>query len=165
MARTHQGSPTVRFYQLASLSLEAALVGIVGKAWDRGLRLCLLAKDGEQAQRLDHLLWTTPLHPFLPHGLWNSSDPALHPILISLEPDERNQATLLLLATPAIVADPISFDLLIDFVPGRDPAILAASRTRYRHYRTLGCTMEYWTQNPNGGWEKQATPKMDDAVR
>ncbi|MBF0401945.1 MAG: DNA polymerase III subunit chi [Magnetococcales bacterium] len=155
MARTHQGPPTVRFYQLATLSLEAALVGIVGKAWDRGLRLCLLAKDGEQAQRLDQLLWTTPLHPFLPHGLWNGADPVLQPILISLEPDTRNQATVLLLAAPCLVADPMSFDLLVDFVPGSAPAVLEASRARYRHYRNLGCNMEYWTQNPQGGWQQQ----------
>ncbi|MEO5339113.1 MAG: DNA polymerase III subunit chi [Magnetococcus sp. MYC-9] len=155
MARTHQEPCTVRFYQLARLPLEKALVGIADKAWQRGLRLCLLAGDAQQAQRLDDLLWIYANQQFLPHGLWNGPDPELQPLLISLEPDERNQATLLLLAAPRLVAEPRRFDLIIDFVPGQEPVAVAASRERYRHYRALGCRMEYWTQTPQGGWQRQ----------
>ncbi|MEO5362960.1 MAG: DNA polymerase III subunit chi [Magnetococcus sp. DMHC-8] len=155
MARTHPQPPTVRFYQLASMSLEAALVGILGKAWERGLRVCLVARDARQAQRLDDLLWINPPQQFLPHGLWNGADPALQPLLIALEPDERNEATVLVLAAPHLVAAPLAFDLIVDFVAGADAGTLAASRDRYRHYRDLGCQMEYWTQTPLGGWQRQ----------
>ena len=155
MARTHAEPPTVRFYQLATMPLETALLGILGKAWDRGLRVCLLTKDAHQAQRLDDLLWVNPPHHFLPHGLWNGPDPALQPVLISLEPDARNGATLLVLATPLLVPDPMAFDLIVDFVRGGDPVVVTASRDRYRHYRALGCQMEYWIQTPQGGWKRQ----------
>jgi DNA polymerase-3 subunit chi len=157
MARTHEAPTTVRFYQLASMPLETALVGIVGKAWERGILVNLLARDLRQAQRLDDLFWIhPPPHHFLPHGLWNAPDPELQPVLISLEPDERNGATLLVLAAPHLLVDPTRFDMIIDFLHGQDAEGLVAGRNRYRHYRALGCQMEYWTQGPQGGWKKQS---------
>lgn len=156
MARTHQGPTTVRFYQLASMPMETALVGIVGKAWERGMAVNLLARDAPQAQRLDDLFWIHSPNQFLPHGLWSGPDPELQPVLISLEPDERNGATLLVLAAPHLLQDPLRFDMIIDFLQGQDPEGLAAGRHRYRHYRRLGCQMEYWTQAPQGGWKKHS---------
>ena len=163
MARSHSDPATVRFYQLAATPLETALMGIVGKAWARGVFVNLLAKDGAQAQHLDDLFW---IHQhFLPHGLWNGPDPELQPLLISLEPDQRNQATLLILATPRLLPDPMAFDMILDFLPGYDPTALAAGRDRYRHYRTLGCRMEYWLQNPQGGWQTQGQEDRATADR
>ena len=156
MARTHEAATTVRFYQLANMSLETALVGIVGKAWEREMVVNLLARDVQQAQRLDDLFWIHPPHHFLPHGLWSGPDPELQPVLISLEPDDCNGATLLVLAAPHLLAEPMRFDMIIDFLHGQDAEGLAAGRNRYRHYRDLGCQMEYWTQAPQGGWKKQA---------
>ncbi|MBF0462409.1 MAG: DNA polymerase III subunit chi [Magnetococcales bacterium] len=155
MARTHPEPPTVRFYQLAAMPLETALVGLLGKAWERGMRINLVVKDGQQAQRLDDFLWIHPPNQFLPHGLWSGPDPELQPVLISLEPDARNGATVLMVATPLLIADPTAFDLVIDFLPSQHPDALAAGRNRYRHYRALGCQMEYWIQTPQGGWKRQ----------
>ncbi|MBF0161782.1 MAG: DNA polymerase III subunit chi [Magnetococcales bacterium] len=160
MARSHSEPATVRFYQLAAMPLETALLGIVGKAWERGIRINLLAGDGAQAQRLDDLFWIQP--PFLPHGLWNGPDPEQQPLLISLEPDLRNQATLLVLATPRLLPESGGVAMIIDFLPGHDPAALARGRDRYRHYRSLGCRMEYWQQNPRGGWQLHG---QQDATR
>ena len=154
MARTHPERPKVRFYQLAALSLEKALVGIVSKAWDRGLRLCLLAQNPPHAHWLDGFLWQCSNDLFLPHGLWDHPDPERQPILISLEPDDRNGATVIITTTHRQISDPEQFDMIIDFIQGQDPDALTASRTRYRHYRSLGCVMEYWTQSPQGGWQK-----------
>lgn len=153
---SHQEPPKVRFYQLSSTSLEKALVDIVNKAWKKGTKLCLMAHDPNHAQWLDDLLWRQPNDVFLPHGLWNGLDPERQPILISPEPDQRNGATLILLATPKLLRNPEKFDLVIDFVNGKSPNDLAASRQRYRHYRDLGCTMEYWAQSLQG-WQKKQT--------
>lgn len=155
MARTHQEPPKVRFYQLAAMPLERALVGIVGKAWDRGLSVCLLANDAHHAQWLDELLWRFPHDGFLPHGQWKNPDPERQPILISLEPDARNGATVIVLASPKLLADPKQFDLVIDFVYNQNLASQNESRRRYSHYRKMGCQMEYWTQTPQGGWQKK----------
>lgn len=159
MARLQQGPPRVRFYHLSVFSMEKALTGIVGKAWDRGLRVSIVAGEAAHAQWVDDLLWREPVGGFVPHGQWNRADPARHPVLIGLEPDERNDATVLILAAPRLVPDPERFDLIIDFVSGHDATMLAASRRRYQHYRGFGCVMEYWTQTLQGGWQKKSDAK------
>lgn len=155
VARTHQNPPTVRFYQLAALPLDRALVGVITKAWERRLAVCLLVHDDRHARWLDDLLWREPIEGFLPHGLWKSPDCARQPVLISLEPDERNGATVAVVATPKPLPDPAMFDLIIDFVHGQDAEAVNASRRRYLHYRDQGCTMEYWTQTERGRWQKK----------
>lgn len=157
MARTHQDPPTVRFYQLATTPLEKVLVGVLEKAWTRKMLICLLAHDTTHAQALDDLLWRVPHGGFLPHGQWNRPDPERQPILISLEPDERNGASVIVLTTPRLLPDPARFDLVIDFVCGQDPMTLAESRKRYRHYKDLACNMEYWTKTPQGKWQRVNT--------
>ncbi|WP_130471674.1 DNA polymerase III subunit chi [Candidatus Magnetaquicoccus inordinatus] len=158
MARTHHDAPVVRFYQLANMPLQAALLTILSKAWQRGMRICLLAGDAQQAQYLDEMLWSMPPpQQFLAHGLWSGAEAARQPILISLEAEDLNQATLLIMAAPRIVENPARFDMVIDFVAGSDAQAVRASRERYRHYRQLGCRMEYWLQGEYGEWQRQDT--------
>lgn len=154
MARTHTGPTLVRFYQLASLPFANALTGIVGKAWQTGLKIGILAANPEQAQWVNDLLWRHPRESFLPHGLWNGPEPEHQPVLISIQPEDINGATLLVLASPETVEKPDRFDMVVDFAPTQDPAALSASRERYRRYRDLGCKLEYWTQDSQGKWEK-----------
>lgn len=163
MARTHQEPPKVRFYQLAAMPLEKALVGIVGKAWNLGFYICMLANSAHHARWLDDMLWRVPHDSFLPHGQWHRPDPERQPILISLEPDDRNKASIVVLAAPKLVADPHRFDMIIDFVQGQDPTATDASRHRYRHYLQMGCNMEYWTQTPLGGWQKKVAVKTEES--
>ncbi|MBF0182936.1 MAG: DNA polymerase III subunit chi [Magnetococcales bacterium] len=156
MARSQQQAPVVRFYQLAAMPLEVALVSLVGKAWQRGVRSSLLVRDEAQARWLDELLWSMPPpQQFLPHGLWNGPEVARQPILIGLHGEDSNQATLLVVVAGQRVEDPQRFDMVIDFVSGSDPESLRASRQRYRHYRDAGCQMEYWIQEAHSGWQRQ----------
>ncbi len=155
MARTHDDPPLVRFYQLAASPFESVLVRIVNKAWERGLRVCLRAADAGHAHYLNELLWRQPIDGFLPHGLWNGSEIEKQPVLIAPVVDDRNGASVIVLAVAERVPEPERFDMVVDFVPGADPNALAASRDRYRHYRDRGCTMEYWIQTPEGGWHKK----------
>lgn len=159
MTTAHQKLPMVRFYQLAAMPLEKALVGILDKALDRKMATCLLANDPNHARWLDDRLWSSPYAGFLPHGLWSGPDPDRHPILISLEPDQRNGASLIVMTTPKLVEEPERFEMVIDFVQERSEQDKIASRHRYRHYQNLGCVMEYWIQTPRGGWQKKTTTK------
>ncbi|MBF0126356.1 MAG: DNA polymerase III subunit chi [Magnetococcales bacterium] len=144
--------PVVRFYQLAASSSEVALLGILVKILERGSRACLLAQDALQVQRLDELLWRQPADRFLAHGPWNGPDPDRQPLLLSLEPDDRNGATILVLVSPRLVADPARFDLVVDFVGKQEVAL---ARDRYRRYQQQGCAMEYWAHSPEGRWTRQ----------
>ncbi|MEO5332422.1 MAG: DNA polymerase III subunit chi [Magnetococcus sp. YQC-5] len=153
MARLREGVPTIRFYQLASSSPEAALIGILYKIVEQDAKACVLAKDAEQVRRLDELLWRQPQERFLPHGPWNGPDPSWQPVLIACEPDDRNGATILVLATPRWVEEPDRFDMVVDFVDPKEPVAMA--RERYRRYQGAGCAMEYWIQSPEGRWTRK----------
>ena len=155
MARGEPASPTlVRFYQLAAQPLESALARIAHKAWDRGWRCCVVAAGQEQARRLDDLLWVQPPGGFLPHRLWDAPEPERQPLLIALEPDDRNGATVLLMAAGRPPVAPERFDMVVEFADARDETALEASRQRFRRYRELGCRLEYWIQGPEG-WVKK----------
>jgi DNA polymerase-3 subunit chi len=163
MARSHQEAPVVRFYQLAAMPLEMALLSLLGKSWQQGIRSCVWVRDTQQAQRLDEQLWSMPPpQQFIPHGLWSGAEAARQPILLAVEPLDVNRATLLVVLTAQVVEKPEQFDMVIDFVAGAEAAGLRASRQRYRHYRTLGCRLEYWLQGEQGGWQKQETSVKED---
>ncbi|MBF0285747.1 MAG: DNA polymerase III subunit chi [Magnetococcales bacterium] len=154
MARTGEGAATVRFYQVSE-TLESALLKVVHKAHERGLRQCVVAAGVQHARRLDDLLWTLPVAGFLPHRLWNASEPERQPLLIALEPDDRNAATVLVSAHGEPFREAARFDLVIDFVDAREPDGLTRGRDRFRFYRDQGHRMEYWEQGAEG-WQKKA---------
>lgn len=153
MARTTTETPTtVRFYQLGLSSLEAAVTGLLTKAWERGIKSTLLVPNEGAMRHWDGLLWRKPDESFLPHGPATGPDPDRQPILLATTPDDRNGATLLVLASPQPLEKPAAFDKVIEFVDGRNPTALTASRQRYRRYREQGCHLEYWIQESGRGW-------------
>ncbi|MBF0370192.1 MAG: DNA polymerase III subunit chi [Magnetococcales bacterium] len=155
MARSREGQPTARFYQLGATPLERALARIATKAFEKGLKSCVVAGDGHRAMHLDDLLWREPVDGFLPHGIHGRDEAERQPVLLSSTPQDMNGATVAILAAPIPLPDPQRFDLIIDFVDGDNPNALAMSRERYRHYRDRGCDMEYWIQTPDGAWKKK----------
>lgn len=106
------------------------------------LRILIHCPDREGARHLDRLLWTYREDSFLAHGLIDSSDTALTPVLISGDgrPESEDQV-LINLATEvpgfldrfARVCEPID----------HDPGVRAAGRERYRLYRERGYQLEH----------------------
>ena len=160
MARTDAKAPTtVRFYQLGVSTIEAAVTGILSKAWAKGVKTTLLTPGPEPTRYWDSLLWRLPVDSFLPHGPATGPDPERQPVLIASEQDDKNGATLIVLVTPHLLAKPEQYDMVIDFVDGSSPDALAASRSRYKKYMDLGCQMEYWIQDQDRRWSlKSKTP-------
>lgn len=150
MARTTDTSPVVRFYQLAATSMAEAVARLANKAYDRGLKSCLLVRDAAHAREMDDYLWLFPADSFLPHGVSSGKNPAGQPLLIATAPDDRNGATVILITAETVVS-PEQFDMIIDFVV---TANLNASRIRFSHYQKAGCQMEYWEQTDQG-WKKK----------
>lgn len=157
MTRLQEGVTTVRFYQVAGSSLETALIGLLHKIAQQGLKACVLALDVNHVKRLDELLWHQPKDKFLAHGPWNGVQPHRQPILLALEPDDQNLASVLLVAAPGKVVEPTRFDMVVDFVTSQEPVTL--TRDRYRHYQEQGCKMEYWLQTPDGRWQRKEQSK------
>lgn len=157
MARSRAGDPpVVRFYQLGATPREQALARILAKAWERHLRCCVVASDPAHAGYLDDFLWSHPAAGiFLPHGLENTPQARLQPVLIATAPVEVNGATVAVMACERLLENPERFDMVVEFVESARPDALRTSRERYRRYRELGCTMEYWEQG-EGGWSRKA---------
>ncbi|MEO5376290.1 MAG: DNA polymerase III subunit chi [Magnetococcus sp. DMHC-6] len=155
MARTQEGSVTARFYQLGLSTLEYTLPRLLAKIWEAGRKSCLVASSQQQALWLDELLWREPKEGFLPHGRCDRPNPELQPVLICLQAEDINGASVVLDLGDRVLENPARFDMVIDFVVGSDPQSVAASRLRYRAYRQLQCQMEYWVQGEGGKWEKR----------
>lgn len=157
MARSREGEPpVVRFYQLGATPMEAAMARIIAKAWERGMRVCVVAADPHHAKHLDDFLWSHPSAGlFLPHGVAGAPQDALQPVLIATAPVEGNGATVAVMACERLLETPQRFDMVVEFVDGSQPDALRASRERFRRYRELGCAMEYWEQG-DGGWSRKA---------
>ncbi|MBF0272595.1 MAG: DNA polymerase III subunit chi [Magnetococcales bacterium] len=152
MARVREGRPVARFYQVAASSPEVVMVGLLFKLVDQGMRVCVLAADGGQVRHLDDQLWRYPAERFLPHGVWDGVDVERQPVLIAMRPDDRNGATVVIVAGAQVVDESVAFDVVVDFVDVRDPV---PARGRYRQYQARGYQMEYWIQSPEGRWNKQ----------
>ena len=115
---------------------------LVERIRGQDLRILIHCPDREQARHLDRLLWTYREDSFLPHGLVDSSDIALTPVLISADGRPASEDQVLInLATEvpgfldrfARVCEPID----------QDPVIRAAGRARYRLYRERGYPLEH----------------------
>ncbi|MBF0446602.1 MAG: DNA polymerase III subunit chi [Magnetococcales bacterium] len=165
MSQTDPSQPTtVRFYQLGLSTLEMAVTAILSKAWDRGIKSLLLTPGEDAVRYWDAQLWRAPQEGFLPHGPASGNDPERQPILISSELTDQNGASLIILTAPRLVTTPEQFDMVVDFVDGQNPEARLASRSRYAHYRDLGCRLEYWAQEPDRRWSlKNKTPPTKPA--
>ncbi|MBF0156476.1 MAG: DNA polymerase III subunit chi [Magnetococcales bacterium] len=155
MARRETGAPRARFYQVGATPLPLVLVRIATRVWVQGLRGCVVTGDAQGVRFWDELLWTTPEDAFLPHGPSPGPDLERQPILVAAAADDANAATVAIMAAPILLPEPERFDQVVEFVQGGHPAALYASRDRFRHYRELGCTMEYWVQTASGKWQKK----------
>lgn len=115
---------------------------LVERIRGQDLRILIHCPDRDAARHLDRLLWTYREDSFLPHGLVDSSDIALTPVLISADGRPASEDQVLInLATEvpgfldrfARVCEPID----------HDPVIRAAGRARYRLYRERGYQLEH----------------------
>ncbi len=132
----------IDFYTLAEDSAGDRLLltcRLVQRALGEGLRAYIEAPDDQTARSLDRLLWTFREDSFLPHGLVGETDPELTPILIGRR-NERppTQSGQLLINLGYEVPDALDrYERLIEPID-QDPAVRAAGRRRYAHYKGLG---------------------------
>jgi DNA polymerase III subunit chi len=142
----------IQFYHLLTTPLEVALPKLASKAYERGIRVCIVAEEAMCAT-LDAALWTYQPNSFLPHGV-EDAHAADHPILLAASPSQANDATLLMVTNGLAVPPEVTpYDRVFDIFNGNDDGAVAAARTRWKTYLDTGTPLTYIKQRANGGWE------------
>jgi DNA polymerase-3 subunit chi len=114
---------------------------LVRKAVDADLPVLILARDVQQAEALDDLLWSFDPDAFLPHQIFDA------------EMTDEDEEIPVLIATPEMAPPPRSlvinlrdacasgpFDRVLEVVPA-DPDMRAPLRTRWKEYKARGYTL------------------------
>jgi DNA polymerase-3 subunit chi len=137
----------IDFYTLAAGSQGDRLLltcRLVQKAHGEGLRVHIETTDDQTARALDRILWTFRDDSFLPHGLIGETDPDLTPILIGPRKAEAPEGQIQVLINLGLEV-PGALDhceRLIEPID-HDPAVRAAGRRRYAHYKGLGHVLSH----------------------
>lgn len=145
----------IGFYHLTRSPLERALPKLLEKVLESGARAVVMAGSDERVGALNGLLWTYDSASFLPHGAIEDGDAADQPIWLTVEDENPNEATILLLTDGAASDKVAGYARCLEMFDGNDESAVAAARERWRDYKDAGHTLTYWQQNDLGGWEKR----------
>jgi DNA polymerase-3 subunit chi len=135
--------PRADFYLIAKPRFREEPLRLVcelaKKAFDANLWTLVLARDDEQAEALDEMLWDMGDDAYIPHQVAG---------------DEEDESTPILIATPAIDAPMRSlvinlrdgavegnFDRVLEVVPADDSA-REPLRERWKHYKARGLELK-----------------------
>lgn len=147
----------VLFYHLKGQTLEQVLPPLLEKSLERGWRVVVQAASDERIEGLDAHLWTWRDDKFLPHGTWRESEAPEQPVLLTVNADNPNGATVRFLIEGAEVPEDASaYVRLVLLFDGEDPDAVAAARTRWSAAKTAGFDVTYWQADEQGRWRRQA---------
>ena len=105
------------------------------KAHDSGQSLLVLARDREQAEALDDLLWSFDPDAYIPHQIAGDEEDELTPVLI-VPPDMDLPLRPLLLNLRDAPVDG-AFDRVLEVVPA-DASAREPLRERWKAYKARG---------------------------
>jgi DNA polymerase-3 subunit chi len=147
----------IRFYHLQRTRLEAALPRMLERVLERGDRAVVMLGSEERVEALAAHLWTYNDRAFLPHGSARDGFAADQPIWLTMEDENPNGASVLLLADGAASARIDSYRLCVELFDGSDDQAVAGARRRWAAYKAAGHALSYYQQNEAGAWEQKAS--------
>jgi DNA polymerase III subunit chi len=146
----------ILFYQLKGQTLERVLPPLLQKSLERGWRVVVQAASEERVEALDAHLWTWRDDVFLPHGTWRDGEAAVQPVLLTVNDDNPNGATVrFLLEGAATPADVSIYQRVVLLFDGEDADALAAARQHWSAAKGAGLKVTYWLADENGNWQRQ----------
>lgn len=111
---------------------------LVEQAYADQQQVYIHVANQEEAQRLDHLLWTYRDESFIPHQIYTPGEMNSAAVQIGfIEPDSSAHQTLMNLH-PSFPGFYQQFNRIIEFVFA-EVETQQQARERYRQYRALGC--------------------------
>lgn len=144
--------PQVDFYVLktgSSSALEDFVCRLTQKALKQYGRIFIAIGDDAQLSRLDQRLWESPPESFLPHQI--APQPAnadteqwafeQTPVLLGSAGQDANQSQVYINLTGDLAPGHENRQRIAEIVI-QEPALLAASRERFRFYRDQGYSVQ-----------------------
>lgn len=145
----------VNFYHLQRSALEQALPKLLEKILQAGKRAVVMARSEERVEALNARLWTYDPNAFLPHGSKTDGNAAEQPVWLTVEDENPNGATVLVLTDGAASEKLGQYERCLELFDGNDPERVAEARQRWTAYKGAGHAVTYWQQGERG-WEKKA---------
>lgn len=147
----------ILFYHLQRQPLDKVLPQLLEKSIERGWRVVVQASSDERIDALDAHLWTYRDDAFLAHGTYRESEPAMQPVLLTVNGDNPNGANVRFLIDGAPVPDDAaSYQRIVLMFDGEDDEAVAAARTRWSEAKENGFDATYWQADEQGRWQKKA---------
>jgi DNA polymerase-3 subunit chi len=147
----------ILFYHLQNQPIERVLPALLEKSIERGWRVIVQASTEERVEALDAHLWTYRDDSFLPHGTWRGTESADQPVLLTVNDDNPNQASVRFLIDNAPMPDNASdYQRIVLIFDGEDADAVAAARERWTDAKARGLDATYWQPDEQGRWVKKA---------
>ena len=105
------------------------------KAFDANLSTLVLARDADQAEQLDDLLWSFDEDAYIPHQLAGDDEDELAPVLIAGPDVDTPMRTLVINLRDAAVQGNV--ERVLEVVPADDGA-RGPLRERWKQYQVRG---------------------------
>ncbi len=147
----------ILFYHLQRQPLERVLPQLLEKSVARGWRVIVQASSEERIEALDAHLWTYDDRSFLPHGTWREAEAAEQPVLLTINDDNPNEASVRFLIDNAPVPqDASGYERIVLLFDGGDEDAVAFARERWTQVKAKGHDATYWQPDEHGRWVKKA---------
>ncbi|WP_349957853.1 DNA polymerase III subunit chi [Rhizobium sp. ZPR3] len=146
----------VLFYHLTESKLEDALPPLIDKSVERGWQVAVQMREPARRDLLDGHLWTYREDSFLPHGTDEDEMASRQPVLLTISPDNMNNATVRFFIDGAEATDVEAYQRVVLMFDGYDQEQLERARTQWKRLKGEGHNLTYWQQTQDGRWEKKA---------
>ncbi len=145
------------FYHMKGQTPEQVLPPLLQKSLERGWRVVVQASSDERVEALDAHLWTWRDDSFLPHGTWRDPEAAAHPIVLTVNEENPNAATVRFLLDGAVLSGKAAaYERIVLLFDGDDPEAVETARMRWSEAKTAGIAVTYWQADEQGRWRRQA---------
>jgi DNA polymerase-3 subunit chi len=145
------------FYHLQRQPLDRVLPALLARSLERGWRVIVQAASEERIEALDAHLWTFSDDGFLPHGTFRDAQAPEQPVLLTVNDDNPNGASVrFLIDGVPVPADAAAYQRIVLLFDGEDPDAVEAARVRWQAAKSSGFEVTYWQPDDEGRWQRKA---------
>ena len=145
----------ISFYHPQKHLLDQAVFTLLHKSYRAGKRALVLIETKDRLQYIDTMLWSYDANSWLPHGSDGGEDCVEHPILLSTEDINRNEAQYLFLLDGMRSSKIKDYDRCFELY---NESLGLSAEQAWETLRTFVNSeneISYWFQNKSGSWEKK----------